>query len=72
MALILIPQMSGAMLPANVHQRMVRKTGNFINTPSTVSDLGSTRAHLSIDSRKIVIRSGRGAQNAAETQHSND
>jgi len=30
MSLILIPQISGAMLPANVHRRMARKTGNFI------------------------------------------
>jgi hypothetical protein len=48
MSLILIPQISGSVLPANVHQRVVYKN-RFIVIQSIVSDLGQHRAHLGID-----------------------
>jgi hypothetical protein len=48
MSLILIPQVSGSVLPANVHQRVVyKKTATFHYI--LVSDLGQHRAHLGID-----------------------
>jgi hypothetical protein len=50
MSLILIPQISGSVVPANVHQRVVyKKTATFHYILSIVSDLGQHRAHLGID-----------------------
>ena len=50
MSLILIPQISGSVLPANVHQRVVyKKPQRFHYILSIVSDLGQHRAHLGID-----------------------
>ena len=50
MSLILVPQVSGSVLPANVHQRVVyKKTATFDYILSIVSDLGQHRAHLGID-----------------------
>jgi hypothetical protein len=50
MSLILVPQVSGSVLPANVHQRVVyKKTATFHYILSIVSDLGQHRAHLGVD-----------------------
>jgi hypothetical protein len=66
MSLILVPQVSGSVLPANVHQRVVyKKTATFHYILSIVSDLGQHRAPASISKRQPCACPARHGQHSS-------